>query len=416
MITPRFESRQQIVAALAALRAGGDSEECIMVPSVVFQDEEAVVRLDQYLRECSVRSTQRPNHLRFTHMHFQRGAFEPPVPAARLAPLLNYMTNNRLEKLDLFCIRLTGDTELLAHALRQQRRLKWFQCLACTFGNTNNAGVIADALATLTSLEFVLFQPGDERMPDPTLLGTYTTLSTMSWLHLLELRQLPFSVFNAFFDNLQILPGPKKLDIVGGGISPSTIQHVAQMLAHNSHIQDLTMYTRTQSGTPLKPIASALTGNTSLRVLNIRHTTLSDDDVDAFVALLETPHFSLERIDHYGTVVHKDAQARQKTVAQVNKLRFLLQLNEHYQRRRLYYPSLDDDAEWMECFVSVLEEHHVNYDWTWEEELDRSDEDDNKPCPVRIARDVTTDPDILLCSVIFYYLSRNPSVLLRAVV
>jgi hypothetical protein len=167
---------------------------------------------------------------------------------------------------------------------------------------------------------------------------------------------------------LRVKPNLKKLDLEDTWLSNAELQECASLIGQPDFPLEELDLGRSESGTSLMPLALGLRKNTKLRWLRLRYRGLlsppSDKEMDAFLVLLESHNFTLEILDVFGSDRrHKD----------YDKLQFFLKLNRDHQRKRLMGPG----------------EPHVNQE-EWINVINSAKED---------------------VSVVFYYLSQNPSLL-----
>jgi hypothetical protein len=379
-LPPLVCSRQQVLNALATLRSDQQQQQAIREVFVLLDhrlcaDESTLEILEEVLKECSAYDFV------ITSMGNRRGF---SFPVEKIASLLNATAPNKLMSFEIQEVNLLGEMTPLVDALERQTQLEEFsRSYSCSSAGESDPVALAGAVSRLQCLRSVQYEfPRNSALDHDTALQMVTPLLRMNALEELELEYLPAEILGDFFTALNdstCRVKTLKLNVFRPGslISSQTIlNQVASMLEQNSCLEEL--HTGIDKKISIANLGVALQRNTSLRVLDLWFMGVcKKNDVDVFLDLLENYNTTLQVMEGFLFHLPKtDKETNQK----IDKIHFLLELNRNHQRNRLLGATLQHHAD---------AEDPTNDDWV----------------------------DVILSSknnvsVLFYYLSINPSLML----
>jgi hypothetical protein len=390
--------------------------------------------VSDYFQECGRATGRMHLHLSLT----DRCRMEP-ISTAALAQFLNSIDPHQLQSLRLCDIWLMGDSQPLAQALRRHEQLTSFSCIECRFSTTATTDPvpIAQVLSTLPNLQGISFdfqysQISKESVQIMTRYFAQMNLQSSSGLERLALVDLPYGVDLVAFVETTMherslwehegatktevsLVSPKRTMVTTttttltlrslrlGTLSPKNTTYVTQLLQANLPVlEELTLMV--ERCISLVQFAVALETNTHLKVLSVSSagrssTALEHKEMEAFLTLLEDRHnYTLEQLfTPWMTEVLRFPEQDAIGSDYIRQLLFYLQLNRDFDRKRL----LDTISTRHDSANDHFNSISVN-EWT----------DFMGSLSSSFPSSPAAEKDSMLASVLFYYLSKHPSLLL----
>jgi hypothetical protein len=301
--------------------------------------------------------------------------------SAAVASLLNEVVNQVV----LLCfvgVRLVGGSGPLVEALRKQKSLNNFAMRnSVLYDSELEAAALVLCLSALPAMRIVSFDQDSTRdveISDTAKVEMATSLARINGLVFLKMMGMTpaGSDLQGFFASCTALPSLKRLDLISdkvGRFSPhrtsslsvSNAEYAIEMLRRNASIKEFCM--QLEPDVSLASVAAGLETNSTLRDLTIGQPGLTRTGIAPFLRLLKDgKNYTLESLSFVNG---------SEAISLSSEIEFYLQLNQKFQRKVLM--SLDGSAsrqDWVNTIIFAREE----------------------------------------TAVVFYYLSENVSLLLRA--
>jgi hypothetical protein len=252
---------------------------------------------------------------------------------------------NQLGSLSFRGIELAGNIGTLVQALQQQQSLESLICVG------NNSLTPAD-FSIVTLADFLL-----PRLYLKSMYGNYFSMSipkkykvaaAVSFARVTSLKSLTLGGLPGDESDLRDLfiamHQQASLESVilmsqRNRLSEVNVRHVADMVRQNSSIKELHIHE--PDTLSFVPIAMALETNSTLKKLSFFSCYPGPEELNEFLGVLENKNFMLE--DLFLGYGGQDVEAKAPGVLQ--KIRFYLELNKDFQRKRLFSATEDATAE-----------------------------------------------------------------------
>jgi hypothetical protein len=358
--SPRIRSLECIRNAIDSLRADvgtghrqGPPEVVVKrMGSLLVEGREELDLFKSFLRECSIKHPNHPVDLHFIGRGDDRDDGGRPncYQFASVATLMNQIPN-QLQTLKFSGIKLEGDSSPLVQALQQQDQLECFSLICSTTMPASGLGALADCLLPLPNLKEIYCDFGALHIP-PAAVASFARVTTLEslTLHCQPFNDVPN--LQDLFLSMQKHAFLKQVQI-HFSLLKENVQHVAQMLRRNQSIQELDICV--ENTVSVIPIAEALETNSTLKKLNTDaglwygNGSRGRQQKNAFLHTLESHNFVLESLHLF----HSRINTQDREIVQ--KINFYLELNKDFRRQRLL-SSQDGNAspaEWLDVIVSA---------------------------------------------------------------
>jgi hypothetical protein len=325
---------------------------CLTMPCD-FQDETTVRLLHDLFRVCA--DYYPPGSIELNIMNWRR-----TLPVSTLVPLLNQLVNNQLRVLSLGNSLVGEDLGPLAEALGHQQNLVSFGCSSRLEADPTP---LVNVLAGLPNLKEILLGPYFfDHCSELSAREMAATLSEMDQMEEFGFHPNISPPASAFVEAFQPQFNLKKC------AAAKHLHYAAQLIRNNISLELIRMlFIEELEETSFASLIAALTGNTHLLELDLFDHTPTKQELDVLLSLLKSHNFTLENLEFQKHTL--DAESS-KTL---DEIKFLLRLNKHFDRKLLLAGSATPE-DWANVIVRAKDE----------------------------------------VSVVFYYLSKNPSLLLTA--